>query len=125
MRPRHPDRGLAGREVLGRVETAVSRRHRAQDRDWAVDRKVGCAAAQIRRRADAIRTAVSRRRRRAYRAPDRGQGPQPRDLGRLLSPARLRGAFPEGRGSLSGELFGYGVETRLGVRTFLLVADQV
>ena len=28
MRPRHADRGLAGREVLGRAETAVSGRHR-------------------------------------------------------------------------------------------------
>ena len=28
MRPRHADRGLAGRQVLGRVETAVSGRHR-------------------------------------------------------------------------------------------------
>src|SRR6202044_3240169 len=115
MRPRHPDRGLAGREVLGRVETAVSRRHRAQDRDWAVDRKVGCAAAELRRRADALWPALSRRRRRAYRTADRGERPQPRDLRRLLSTARLRGAFPEGRGSLSRELFGYGAEARLGV----------
>ncbi len=88
VQPRHADRGLAGREVLGRVETTVSGRHRGQDRDRAVDRKVDCAAAQLRRRADALRPAVSRRRRRAYRAADRGERPQPRDLRRLLSPAR-------------------------------------
>ena len=56
---------------------------------------------------------------------DRGEGPQPRDLRRLLSPARVRGAFFKGRRPLSRDLFGYGAETRLGVRAFLLVADQV
>ena len=35
-----------------------------------------------------------RRRRRAYRAADRGEGPESGDFGRLLSPARVDCAFP-------------------------------
>jgi p-hydroxybenzoate 3-monooxygenase len=41
--------------------------------------------------------AFSCRRRRAYRPADRGEGPQPCDLGRLLSPARFGCAFSQGR----------------------------
>ena len=55
--------------------------------------KVDCAVAQLRRRADALWPAVSRRRRRAYRAPDRGERPQPRDLRRLLPRACVRRTF--------------------------------
>ena len=95
VRPRHADRGLAGRAVLGRAQAALSRRHRAQDRDRPVDRKVDRAPAQLRRRADAPRPAFSRRRRRAYRPADRGERAEPRGLRRFLSSARVRGAFSQ------------------------------
>ena len=80
--------------------------------------------AQLRRRADALRPAFSRRRRRPYRPADRGEGLEPRDLGRLLSPARPRRAFRQRRRPLSRTLFGHGAETRLGGGALFLVADQ-
>ncbi len=54
-----------------------------------VDRKEHRAAAQFRRRADAVRADVPRRRCRAYRAADRRQGAQPRRQRRALSLARV------------------------------------
>ena len=51
--------------------------------------KIDRAPAQLRRRADALRPAVPRRRRGAHRAADRRQGPQSRRQRRVLS---LRGA---------------------------------
>ena len=80
--------------------------------------------AQLRRRADALRPAFSRRRRRPYRPADRGEGLEPRDLGRLLSPARPRRAFRQRRRPLSRTLFGHGAETRLGGGALFMVADQ-
>ena len=56
--------------------------------DGRLDRKEHCAAAQFRRRADAVRKSVPRRRRRAYRAADRRQGPQSRR--RATSPISRR-----------------------------------
>ena len=73
----------------------------AQDRHRPVDREVDRPLAQLRRRADALRPAVSRRRRRPYRPADRGEGPEPRDLRRLLSPARPGRPFRQGRRPLS------------------------
>ena len=49
-----------------------------------VDREEHRAAAQLRRRADALRPPVPRRRRRAHRAADRRQGPEPRGRRRRL-----------------------------------------
>ena len=63
-------------------EMADAHRHRP------VDRKIDRAVAQLRRRADALRPPVPRRRCRPHRAADRGQGAQPRGLGCLLSVAR-------------------------------------
>ena len=51
--------------------------------------------AELRRRADAVRTPVPRRRRRAHRPADRREGPEPRDPRR--APAR-RGASSTGTG---------------------------
>ncbi len=59
--------------------TARDARHRA------VDREEHRAAAQLRRRADALRPAVPGRRRRPHRAADRRARPQQRGLRRLLS----------------------------------------
>ena len=50
--------------------------------------------AELRRRADALRPSVPRRRRGAHRAADRRQGPQPGDGGRLSPVVRARGALP-------------------------------
>ena len=63
-------------------EAAESARHRA------VDREEHRAAAQLRRRADALRAPVPRGRRRAHRAADRREGPEPRGLRRALPVAR-------------------------------------
>ena len=71
-------------EFKARCPAGDGRAHRHRP----VDRKVDRAAAQLRRRADAIRPPVPRRRRRPHRAADRRQGPQPRGLGCLLSVAR-------------------------------------
>ena len=60
-----------------------------QSRHRAFDRKEHRAAAQFRRRADAVRADVPGRRRRAHRAADRRQGTQPRRQRRALSVARL------------------------------------
>ena len=51
----------------------------------AVDREEHRAAAQLRRRADALRPAVPRRRRRSHRAADRRAGLEQRGLRHLLS----------------------------------------
>ena len=55
-----------------------------QPRHRPLDRKEHRAAAQFRRRADAVRPDVSGRRRRAYRAADRRQGTEPRRQRRAL-----------------------------------------
>ena len=60
------------------------------DRHRPVDREVDRSAAQLRRRADALRQPVARRRRRPHRAADRRQGPQPRRVRRVLPVARTR-----------------------------------
>ena len=65
-----------------------------------------------------------RRRRRPYRPTDRGERLEPGGLRRLLSPARPRRAFRQGRRPLSRKLFGHGAETSLGGRAIFLVADQ-
>ena len=62
-----------------------------------VDRKVNRPLAKLRRGTDAIRPPLSCRRRRAYRAADRSEGPQSGDFRRLLSPARSDRAFPQRR----------------------------
>ena len=59
-----------------------------QSEAGAVDRKEHRAAAQLRRRADALRPSVPGRRCRAYRAADRRQGPESRRQRRLLSLAK-------------------------------------
>ena len=68
-------RGLAGRPVLAGISGALSKGYGGQYRHWALDRKVDRAAAQLCRRADALRRAVSCRRCRPHRAADRRQGP--------------------------------------------------
>ena len=73
MRPRHAARGLAGRPFLAGVSARCPKIWRTY-RHWAVDRKIDRAVAQFCRRADALRRAVSCRRRRPYRAADRRQG---------------------------------------------------
>ena len=58
-------------EFKARCPKDMADRHRHRP----VDRKIHRAAAQLRRRADALRCAVSRRRRRPHRAADRSEGP--------------------------------------------------
>ena len=88
VRSRHRHRRLAGRPLLAGVQGALPAGDGGRDRDRAVDREIDRAAAQLRRRADAPRPAVPRRRRRPHRAADRRQGAQPRGVGRVLSVAR-------------------------------------
>ena len=92
MPARRSRRGLERRALLGRVQAAHRRGSRRPSDDRPVDRKEHRAASQLRRRAHAIRQAVSGRRCGSYRAADRCQGTQPGGERRLLplrSPARF------------------------------------
>ena len=82
-------RGLVGRRVLGGAEAAPAGRGRGAADHRPVDREEHRAAAQLRRRADALRPAVPRRRRRPYRAADRRARAQQRGVRHLLSLSRL------------------------------------
>ena len=97
MRARRGHRRVVGRPHLGRAA------HAARDSD-------GCdvargpdpaegrhADAQLRRRADAVRPAVPRRRRRAHRAADRRQGAQSRRRRRRGAVAGADRVLPDGR----------------------------
>ena len=96
-----------------------------RDRHRAVDREVDRAAAQLRRRADALRPPVPRRRRRPHRAADRRQGPQPRGVGRVLP-----GARPAPRTTRDGDdhyldaLLRHGAAPGVGLGALLLVAHH-
>ena len=61
-----------------------TRARRGESRHRSVDREEHRAAAQLRRRADALRPPVPRRRRGAHRAADRRQGIEPRGERRAL-----------------------------------------
>ena len=80
-----------------------------------------CAASSPSR---CVTAAVPRRRRRPHRPADRGQGPQPRGLGCLLSVARADRVYRTGRPALSRSLFRHGAAPRVGVRARVLVADD-
>ena len=75
-------------KVLGGTDAPPRPGSRAKSADRPLDREEHRAAAQLRRRADALRQPVPRRRRRPYRAADRRQGPEPRRQRRRLSLAR-------------------------------------
>ena len=80
--------------------------------------------AQLRRRADALRPAVPRRRRRAHRAAHRRQGPEPGDGRRLTgSPTRWRRSIERQRSS-ARRLFGSRPAPHL-ARAAVLVVDDV
>ena len=82
-------RGLVRRGVLGRAAPAPRRQGPRRAGHRPVDREEHRAAAQLRRRADALRPAVPRRRRGPHRAADRRQGAEPRrDRREAISPAR-------------------------------------
>ncbi len=90
---RRARRAVAGRAVLGGAQTAPRSRAAARSRHRSVDREEHRAAAQLRRRADALRPPLPRRRRGAHRAADRRQGPEPRGERRALSLRRPRRAL--------------------------------
>ena len=92
---------MVGPAHLGRAGDPARRRAPAQARQ---DRAEGHHAnAKLRHRADAVGPAVSRRRRRPYRAADRRQGHEPGDGGRSRSVACDRGARQiRPRGSAEG-----------------------
>jgi hypothetical protein len=73
---------------------ASTRRRRRVAGHRPLDREEHRAAAQLRRRADALRAPVPRRRRRAHRAADRRQGPEPRRVRRALPVARAHRVLP-------------------------------
>ena len=83
-------RRLARRPVLVRVARPPPRRPGGLDHDRTLGGEVAGAAAQLRLRADAARQPVPRRRRRAHRAPDGRQGPEPRRVRRLVPLPRTR-----------------------------------
>ena len=94
-RPRREDRGLVRRPDLGRPGHPL-RPRRLGAGDRPDHREVGAADALVRQRADAPRPAVPRRGRRAHRAADRRQGPQPR---RRRRDAAGHGAGPAAQGA--------------------------
>ena len=88
VRARRPCRAMAGRPLLGRIEAPARPGGGRQPGHRPLDREEHRAAAQLRRRADAVRPAVPGRRRRPHRAADRRQGAQPRRQRRALSVER-------------------------------------
>ena len=96
---------------------------------WALRQRPGAGQghhpdAQLRQRADAIRTPVPGRGRRAYRAADRSQGPQPR--ARRRRRARPGAGRPAARRRRAGRgrLLRHLPEARLAVHPLLLVDDD-
>ena len=87
---RRHGRRVARCALLGRVARPLPRPGVVADRDRPVDREVDRSAAQLRRRADALRQPVPGRRRRPHRAAHRRQGPQSRRVRRVLPGARAR-----------------------------------
>ena len=85
--------------LLGRAARPARPEGGGRSRHRAVDREEHRAAAQLRRRADALRPPVPRRRRRPHRAADGSQGPEPRRRRRRPARARARRALrrPERR----------------------------
>ncbi len=87
---RRTRRGVAGRAVLDGAQVPARRARRRESRHGPVDREEHRAAAELRRRADALRPPVPRRRRGAHRAADGRQGAEPRGERRALSLRRAR-----------------------------------
>ena len=109
---------------FGGAETPVSARDCGQDRHRAVDREIDRAIAQLRRRTNAIRAAFPRRRCRPHRSADRGQGPEPRGVGRVLPSSRVDCAFSNRRRSLPRRLFRRGPAARMERGALLLASDE-
>src|SRR5579872_7617934 len=79
--------------------------------------------AQLRRRTDAMREFVPRRRCRAYRAADRCEGPQPRGRGRARPRARDRGVLPPRLARAAESIFGDLPAARMEGAALLVVDD--
>ena len=75
------------------AQTAPRPPRRRRSRHRSVDREEHRAAAELRRRADALRPPLPRRRRGAHRAADRREGPESRGERRALSVRRSRRAL--------------------------------
>ena len=97
---------------------------RREHRHWPLSRKIHCAFAQLRRRADAIRRAVPGRRRGPHRPADWRQGPQPRGLRCLLFVARADAGVPHRKKTLPRDLFRHGAAPRVGLGARVLVAHD-
>ena len=96
-------RRVAGRSDLAGAPRAA--RARRLDAQRGPDPREGRHRdAQLRRRADAVRPALPRRRRRAHRAADRGEGAEPRGRGRSRPRRRARDVVPERRRVRAREL---------------------
>jgi p-hydroxybenzoate 3-monooxygenase len=89
-----------------------------------VDREVDRAAAFLRRRADALRQPVPRRRRRPHRAADRRARPQQRCFGHLLPVPRPARPLPEGRRQRARQLLRQGPGAGVEGATLLVVDDH-
>ncbi len=90
MLARRTRRGMAGRSLLGGAATAPRCPRRRGSRHRPVDREEHRAAAELRRRTDALRPPLPRRRRGAHRAADGREGLEPRGERRALSLRRPR-----------------------------------
>ena len=108
----------------GRSSRRGVRRRWRSDRHRPVDRKIDRAAAQLRRRADALRPAVPRRRCRPHRPADRREGPQSRGVGRLLSVARAGSRPTAPAHALPRLLFRHGVAPGVELGAGVVVADH-
>ena len=99
-------RRLVGRAHLGRTAYPAGGRRRADDQRRADPAEIGDPGQELRRRADAARTAVPGGRRRPYRPADRGEGHEPRGLRRARPGAGAEPVLPlRGVGDAAG-LFG-------------------
>ena len=114
-------RGLVRRRVLAGAAPAPRRQGPRRAGDRPVAREEHRAAAQLRRRAAALRPAVPGRRRGPHRAADRRQGPEPRRDRREGSVERAHRALPRRQRRRSRRLLGALPAPRLAGRAVLVV----
>src|SRR5665213_4493359 len=106
MRAGRGPRRLVGRSHLGGAADAVFPRRWLHTQGGAHHPEGHHAEAQFRHRADAIWQAVPGWRFRAYRAADRGEGPQPRGRGYRDAGPRAGGVLSAWSDGAAGRLFG-------------------
>src|SRR5262249_54753120 len=102
------------RTLLEGVQGEMAKGHGRQNCHRLVDRKVHCAVAQLRRRADALWKTIPGRRCRPHRPADWCQRAQPCGFRRFLSVPRADRRLPCRQNTLPSLLFRHGIAPRMG-----------